>query len=186
MIETPTAVFDVRAIAGHPRVNVLVVGTNDLARELRVPLGVAGRSNLTPYLANAVLAAREAGRVIVDGVFNDVEDPDGFAAECRQGVDMGFDGKTLIHPDQVEPGNAAWTPTDDDVETGGAGHRRLQRRLVRRPRRRHRRRSDGRGPPRRQCPPHAGDRRRHRRALVKIRSFRSEFRPDQPVASPIQ
>jgi citrate lyase subunit beta/citryl-CoA lyase len=119
MIETPTAIFDVRAIARHPRVAVLVVGTNDLARELRAPLGVPGRSNLTPYLATAVLAAREAGTLIVDGVFNDVGDADGFAAECRQGAEMGFDGKTLIHPDQVGPANAAWTPSSDDVATAG-------------------------------------------------------------------
>ena len=117
MIETPTAVFDVRALAGHPRVGVLVIGTNDLARELHAPLGARGRSNLTPYLATAVLAAREAGRLIVDGVFNDVADADGFATECRQGVEMGFDGKTLIHPNQVAPANAAWTPSADEVET---------------------------------------------------------------------
>ena len=116
MIETPTAIFDVRTLAAHPRVSALVMGTNDLARELRVPLGVAGRTNLVPYLATAVLAAREAGTLVVDGVFNDVRDPDGFAAECRHGVEMGFDGKTLIHPDQVEPANAAWTPTADDVD----------------------------------------------------------------------
>lgn len=115
MVETPTAIFDARTIAAHPRVSVLVVGTNDLARELRVPLGVPDRRNLTPYLATAVLAAREAGKLIVDGVFNDVRDADGFAAECRQGVEMGFDGKTLIHPSQVEPANAAWTPTDEEI-----------------------------------------------------------------------
>jgi citrate lyase subunit beta/citryl-CoA lyase len=116
MIETPTGVLDVRTLAAHERVGALVVGTNDLARELRAPLGVPGRWNLTPYLAAAVLAAREAGTSIVDGVFNDVGDPDGFAAECRQGVAMGFDGKTLIHPGQVEPANAAWTPSPDDVD----------------------------------------------------------------------
>ena len=116
MIETPTAIFDVRGIAAHPRVSALVIGTNDLARELRAPLGVAGRTNLIPYLAMAVLAAREAGKLIIDGVFNDVRDAEGFAAECRQGVEMGFDGKTLIHPDQVEPANAAWTPSAEDVE----------------------------------------------------------------------
>ena len=115
MVETPTAVFDVRAIAGHPRVSVLVIGTNDLARELRAPLGVAGRSNLTPHLATAVLAARESGKVILDGVFNDVKDLDGFAVECRQGVEMGFDGKTLIHPGQVEPCNEAWSPTEAQI-----------------------------------------------------------------------
>jgi len=117
MIETPTAIFDVRALAAHPRVAVLVIGTNDLARELHAPLGVAGRSNLAPYLATAVLAAREAGTLIVDGVFNDVDDAAGFAAECRQGVEMGFDGKTLIHPSQVDPANEAWTPSADDVDT---------------------------------------------------------------------
>jgi citrate lyase subunit beta/citryl-CoA lyase len=117
MIETPTAIFDVRALAAHPRVAVLVIGTNDLARELHAPLGVAGRSNLAPYLATAVLAAREAGTLIIDGVFNDVGDAAGFGAECRQGVEMGFDGKTLIHPSQVDPANEAWTPSAEDVDT---------------------------------------------------------------------
>jgi citrate lyase subunit beta/citryl-CoA lyase len=115
MIETPTAVFDVRAIASHPRVEVLVMGTNDLAKELRAPI-VAGRHPLVPHLATAVLAAREAGRAILDGVYNDLADVDGFAAECRQGLEMGFDGKTLIHPSQVEPANDTWAPTDADVE----------------------------------------------------------------------
>ena len=115
MIETPTAVFDVRAIAAHPRVAVLVMGTNDLAKELRSPL-VPGRHPLVPHLATALLAAREAGKVILDGVYNDVRDPDGFAAECLQGMEMGFDGKTLIHPSQVEPANAAWAPSPEDVE----------------------------------------------------------------------
>ncbi len=117
MIETPTAIFDARAIAAHPRVSVLVIGTNDLARELHAPLGVPARANLTPYLALAVLAAREAGVAVLDGVYNDIRDEAGFAAECRQGVEMGFDGKTLIHPSQVEPANAAWSPSDDDVAT---------------------------------------------------------------------
>ncbi len=116
MIETPASILDVRLLAAHPRVSVLVVGTNDLARELRVPLGVAGRWNLAPHLAVVVLAARAAGRQIVDGVFNDVGDTDGFVAEARQGVEMGFDGKTLIHPSQVEPANAAWTPSAAEIE----------------------------------------------------------------------
>jgi len=115
MVETPTAIFDIRAIAAHERVSVLVLGTNDLAKEIRAPL-IAGRSNLLNYLATAVLGAREAGKVVLDGVYNDVRDADGFAAECRQGVEMGFDGKTLVHPSQVGPANDAWSPTDDEVE----------------------------------------------------------------------
>lgn len=116
MVETPGAVFDVRALAAHPRVAALVVGTNDLARELQAPLNAPHRRNLTSYLATIVLAAREAGVAVLDGVYNDVRDAEGFAAECRQGVEMGFDGKTLIHPSQVEPANEAWSPTADEVE----------------------------------------------------------------------
>jgi citrate lyase subunit beta/citryl-CoA lyase len=115
MVETPTGILDARQIAAHPRVDVLVMGTNDLAKELRAPL-VAGRANLTPYLALAVLVAREAGKVILDGVYNDVRDAEGFAEECRQAVEMGFDGKTLVHPSQVEPANEAWSPTEDEIE----------------------------------------------------------------------
>jgi len=115
MIETPTAILDVRRLAAHPRVEVLVMGTNDLAKELRAPL-IPGRSNLVSHLATAILAGREAGVAILDGVYNDVRDADGFAAECRQGVELGFDGKTLIHPSQVDPANAAWSPTAEEVE----------------------------------------------------------------------
>ena len=115
MIETPTAMFDVRAIAAHPRVSVLVMGTNDLARELRAPLA-AGRRALLPHLATALLAAREAGKVILDGVYNDVKNLDGFAEECAQGVEFGFDGKTLIHPGQIEIANQAWAPSTTDIE----------------------------------------------------------------------
>ncbi len=115
MIETPKAIFDVRSIAAHPRVAVLVMGTNDLAKELRSPL-VPGRHPLVAHLATALLAAREAGKVILDGVYNDVKNPDGFIDECRQGQEMGFDGKTLIHPSQVEPANDVWAPSAADVE----------------------------------------------------------------------
>ena len=118
MVETPTAILDVRAIAAHPRVAVLVMGTNDLAKELRAPL-IPGRANLVSYLAWAVLAAREAGKVILDGVYNDVRDAEGFEAECRHGVEMGFDGKTLVHPSQVEPANRAWSPSAEEVELAG-------------------------------------------------------------------
>jgi citrate lyase subunit beta/citryl-CoA lyase len=115
MIETPTAMFNVRSIAAHPRVAVLVMGTNDLAKELRSPL-VPNRHPLVAHLATALLAAREAGKVILDGVYNDVKNPEGFEAECRQGMEMGFDGKTLIHPSQVEPANEMWAPSAADID----------------------------------------------------------------------
>jgi len=114
MIETPTAVLDIRSIAAHPRADVLVMGTNDLAKELRTG-HAAARSPLIPHLAWALLGAREAGKVILDGVFNDVRDPEGFLLEAEQGRALGFDGKTLIHPDQVAPANEVWAPSDDEV-----------------------------------------------------------------------
>ena len=115
MIETPTAIFDVRAIAAHPRVAALVMGTNDLAKELRATQ-VRGRAPLMSHLATALLAAREAGKVILDGVFNDVKDLDAFRDECVQGMQMGFDGKTLIHPTQVDIANEVWAPSADEVD----------------------------------------------------------------------
>jgi len=115
MIETPTAIFDVRAIAAHPRVQTLVMGTNDLAKELRATQ-VRGRAPLMHHLATALLAAREAGKIILDGVFNDIKDSDAFRDECLQGAQMGFDGKTLIHPSQVEIANDVWAPTADEVD----------------------------------------------------------------------
>ena len=115
MIETPTAVLDARQIAAHPRVSVLVMGTNDLARELRAPL-TADRRALVPHLAHALLAARESGKTILDGVYNDVRDLDGFTAECAQGVELGFDGKTLIHPGQIDIANRSWAPSVEEVD----------------------------------------------------------------------
>lgn len=115
MIETPTAILDVREIAAHERVTVLVMGTNDLAKELRSPL-VPSRHPLIPHLATALLAAREAGKVILDGVYNNVKDPEGFAAECVQGAEIGFDGKTLIHPTQVGPCNETWAPSAEETD----------------------------------------------------------------------
>ncbi len=115
MIETPTAVLDARLLAAHPRVEVLVMGTNDLAKELRAETG-DDRGPLLAHLATAILAARAAGRVILDGVYNDVTDTDGFTAECRQGKALGFDGKTLIHPGQVEIANDTWAPDDAEID----------------------------------------------------------------------
>jgi citrate lyase subunit beta/citryl-CoA lyase len=115
MVETPEAMFNVRDIAAFEGVSVLVMGTNDLAKELRAQL-VPGRAPLLPHLAAALLAARAAGKVILDGVYNDVRDAEGFAAEARQGFELGFDGKTLVHPSQVEPANTIWAPGEADVE----------------------------------------------------------------------
>lgn len=114
MIETPTAIFDARALAAHPRVDVLVMGTNDLLKELRAETG-ADRASLVPHLSTALLAAREAGKAILDGVYNDIKNVDGFAVECAQGMTMGFDGKTLIHPGQVEIANDTWAPDADEI-----------------------------------------------------------------------
>lgn len=114
MVETPTAILDVRAIAAHARVDCLVLGTNDLYRELRAPM-VAGRHPLLPHLATTLLAGREAEVTVLDGVYNDVRDPDGFLIEATQGFEMGFDGKTLVHPSQVDPTNELWAPDDDEI-----------------------------------------------------------------------
>ena len=115
MIETPTAILDARAIAAHPRVAVLVMGKNDLAKELRAAQ-IPGRAPLYSHLATALLAAREAGKPIIDGVFNNIKDADAFREECVQGMEMGFDGKTLIHPDQVAIANDVWAPSEAEVE----------------------------------------------------------------------
>jgi citrate lyase subunit beta/citryl-CoA lyase len=115
MIETPIAMFNALDIAtASPRLAVLVMGTNDLAKELHAA-HVPGRAPLLTGLGLSLLAARAAGKVILDGVFNDITDHDGFAAEARQGRELGFDGKTLIHPSQVEPCNAAFAPSDAEV-----------------------------------------------------------------------
>lgn len=116
MVETPTAILDVRAIAAFWRVEVLVMGTNDLARELRASHSARDRYPLLPHLATSLLAAREVGKTILDGVFNDVKDLDSFRAECVQGFEMGFDGKTLIHPGQVDIANEVWSPSKEEVE----------------------------------------------------------------------
>ena len=116
MIETPVAVLNCAAIAAaSERLTVLVLGTNDLAKEM-VAAQVPGRAPLLGPLSMCVLAARATGRVILDGVYNDVRDAAGFAAECRQGREFGFDGKTLIHPSQVGPCNEIFAPSPAEVE----------------------------------------------------------------------
>ncbi|MGZ4718479.1 MAG: HpcH/HpaI aldolase/citrate lyase family protein [Acidimicrobiales bacterium] len=110
MLETPVAILHAEEIAtSSERLAVLVLGTNDLAKELHAE-HVPGRQPLLFGLSQCLLAARLAGKVILDGVYNDIKDPDGFLAECVQGRQLGFDGKTLIHPTQVEPCNDTFAP----------------------------------------------------------------------------
>jgi len=116
MLETPRAVLHAEEIAScSERLTVLVMGTNDLAKELHAEPSEA-RSPLLASLSMCVLAARATGRMIVDGVFNDVRDPEGFEAECAQGHKLGFDGKTLIHPGQVDICNRVFSPSAEDIE----------------------------------------------------------------------
>ena len=117
MVETPRAILDCVAIgSASERLTVLVLGTNDLVKELGAQV-VPGRTPLVTALSMAVLGARAAGVAVLDGVYNDVRDADGFVAECRQGRALGFDGKTLIHPGQVETANRVFAPSDDEVDT---------------------------------------------------------------------
>ncbi|OLF07240.1 CoA ester lyase [Actinophytocola xinjiangensis] len=115
MIETPVAVLRCAEIAAaSERLTVLVLGTNDLAKELLADQ-VPGRAPLLGPLSTCVLAARATGRVILDGVYNDVRDDVGFAQECLQGKQFGFDGKTLVHPGQIGPCNRTFAPSEQDV-----------------------------------------------------------------------
>jgi citrate lyase subunit beta/citryl-CoA lyase len=119
MLETPAAMFAAHDIAcASDRLAVLVMGTNDLAKELQA-VHVPGRQPLLTGLGLCLLAARAAGKVILDGVYNDIKDADGFLAECVQGRDLGFDGKTLIHPSQVDPCNDTFAPTAEEVARAG-------------------------------------------------------------------
>jgi citrate lyase subunit beta / citryl-CoA lyase len=115
MIETPRSFLRAEEIASaSERLAALVVGTNDLVNDLH-GLHVPGRAPIAPALSLAVLGARAAGKVILDGVFNDITDADGFRAEARQGREMGFDGKTLIHPSQIGAANDLFGPSQQEV-----------------------------------------------------------------------
>jgi citrate lyase subunit beta / citryl-CoA lyase len=121
MMETPLAMLNVGAIAAaaldtETRLAGFVMGTNDLAKETRAHL-VPGRAPMLPWLMNCLAAARAYGLSILDGVYNDLGNAEGFAAECRQASELGFDGKTLIHPRQIEPCNKAFSPMPEEVET---------------------------------------------------------------------
>ncbi|WP_111733247.1 HpcH/HpaI aldolase/citrate lyase family protein [Roseovarius amoyensis] len=116
MMETAASVFEARAIAAHGRVTGLVAGTNDLAKDLGCRMR-ADRLPMMHALQTVVMAARAArGVVAIDGVYNRFRDEEGLKAECEQGCDLGFDGKTLIHPAQVEVTNRAFTPAEEEVE----------------------------------------------------------------------
>jgi len=116
MVETPEAIFNVRELAAaSDRLAVLVMGTNDLVKELYAE-HVPGRAPLLTSLSLSLLAARAAGIAILDGVYNDVKNDEGFLDECRQGRELGFDGKTLIHPGQVAPANEQFAPSQRAVE----------------------------------------------------------------------
>lgn len=114
MLETAKGCLNAASIAAHPRLEGMVMGTNDLAKEL----GARHRSDRLPLLAGlgaCVLAARAEGKVIVDGVYNAFKDEAGLRGECEQGRDMGFDGKTLIHPAQLAVANEVFAPSEEEV-----------------------------------------------------------------------
>ena len=115
MVETPIGILHVEEIARHERMSVMVMGTNDMAKELRASI-TADRQALLPYLAMCLLSARAAGVAILDGVYNDIKDESGFKDVCVQGAEMGFDGKTLIHPNQVAPTNEIFSPSLDELD----------------------------------------------------------------------
>jgi citrate lyase subunit beta / citryl-CoA lyase len=124
MMETPNAILNagsIASVAADPssRLSVMVMGLNDLAKETRARL-TPGRPTMTAWLASCVVAARAHGVDILDGVYNDIKDLDGFRLECLQGRDMGLDGKTLIHPSQIDICNEVFAPTPAEVESAAA------------------------------------------------------------------
>lgn len=115
MMETPRGMLNADQIAGHPMLQGMVMGTNDLAKDLQTRFR-PDRLPLMTGLGLCLLAAKAHGRVIVDGVYNAFKDDEGLRAECEQGRDMGFDGKTLIHPAQVDIANAAFAPSEAEID----------------------------------------------------------------------
>ncbi len=112
MMETPLGILNALEIAAHPKIEGFVMGTNDLAKDL----GTRTRDAMMTSLQLCLLAARAHGVVAIDGVYNAFKDEDGFKVECEQGRDFGFDGKTLIHPAQVAAANAAFAPTEAEID----------------------------------------------------------------------
>jgi len=117
MIETPLAILNIKELAAasrRTRLCAFVMGTNDLAKDMHARQ-TAQRTPFLFALSAAVTAARAYGLTVIDGVYNDIQNTDGFIEVCRQGLAFGFDGKTLIHPSQVEPCNAVFAPSPDEV-----------------------------------------------------------------------
>jgi citrate lyase subunit beta/citryl-CoA lyase len=119
MIETPIGVLRAQEIAAQARdmktrLSGFIMGPNDIARETRMRM-LPGRATMLPLFTHCIIAARAYGLEILDGPYNDINDIAGFSKECAQGRDMGFDGKTLIHPGQIDAANAAYTPSPDEV-----------------------------------------------------------------------
>ena len=116
MAETPTGVFNARELCqAHPRVGALLLGTSDLAKCLRIPATIE-RDGLLHALSHCVLAAREANIDVLDGVCLDLANPEIYQVQCEQGRQLGFDGKTLIHPSQIATANEVFAPSDDEIE----------------------------------------------------------------------
>ena len=119
MMETPKGILRAEEIAGaHPRLGLFVMGTNDLVKDMRArhtPM----RLPMVTALGLGMLAARAYGLTILDGVYNDIQDSEGFRSVCQQGLEMGFDGKTLIHPSQVEPCNEVFAPSSAELAMAG-------------------------------------------------------------------
>ena len=162
MMETPLAMLNARDIAAaaldpETRLAGFVMGTNDLAKDTRARI-VPGRAPMLPWLMNCVAAARAYGLDILDGVYNELGNAEGFAAECRQARDLGFDGKTLIHPQQIAPCNDAFSPTRGRGGMGAQNHRRVRSAGEQGQRRHPGRRPHGRNPARRHGAAHGGDR----------------------------
>ncbi|MDE4132886.1 CoA ester lyase [Phaeobacter sp. QD34_3] len=115
MMETPRGMLNASEIAAHPKLQGMVMGTNDLAKELQTRF----RPDRLPMMAGlglCLLAAKAEGKIIVDGVYNAFKDDEGLKVECDQGRDMGFDGKTLIHPAQVDVTNTAYAPSEAEID----------------------------------------------------------------------
>ena len=124
MIETPRAVLDIASIAacaedGRSPLSLFILGTNDIARETRARM-VKGRWTMLPWISQVVLAARAYGLAVIDSVYNDFRDAGGLRAECEQGRDLGMDGKTLIHPAQIDVANEVFAPPVEEVEAARA------------------------------------------------------------------